>query len=114
MREIEVPRDREAAYVDALISQWNEHQGGALLPADVRLESVVAANGHAEIVVSQRGARFGATIEIPLDTPQTAWEPDANTPDHWALWDVIVPIVEEIETGAEARIAPDAQGVRRI
>ena len=85
-----------------------------MLPADIQLESVVAENGHAEIVVSQRGVRFGITIDIPLDVAPTAMEPDAHTPEHWALWDVIVPIVEEIETGAEARIVPDAQGVRRI
>ncbi|WP_433585102.1 hypothetical protein [Microbacterium hydrocarbonoxydans] len=102
-------------FVAALEARWRQSHGSALVPSEIALESVAVHGGTAEVLVTRGGIRFGFRARIPAaDAVANPMEPEAGTPEHWAIWDIIVPLIEEIETDAEGRIVPDHLGIRWV
>ncbi|HZU93305.1 MAG TPA: hypothetical protein VFF85_06745 [Microbacterium sp.] len=102
-------------FVAALEARWRESHGGLLIPREVELESVDVHDDLVEVLVVREGVRFGFRARIPAaDAVANPMEPEAGTPEHWAIWDVVVPLIEEIETDAEGRVVPDHRGIRWV
>lgn len=102
--------------VAAVRGAWSTARGTILVPAGFQLTDVSAEAGALRVQVTDAtGSRFG--IRVPLPTA-TRWEGRVQggegTTEHWALWSVVVPLMEELETDARHRLPPDADGVRWV
>lgn len=98
-------------FLAALEARWRKSRGSALIPSEIVLESAVAHGDIAEVLVTRNGVHFGLRVRIPVADVVNPMEPESGTPEHWAIWEVVVPLIEEIETDAEGRIRPDSHGV---
>lgn len=108
------PDTSDDALVRAVRSTWDTAHGTALIPARLQLLSVAARGAVLEVLVSDaNAARFGFAAQVPvLDDGEDDGEP--GSAEHWALWQVIVPFIEEIETDAVRRYTANAAGVRWV
>lgn len=107
---------RVEPFLAAVREAWDKAQGTVLAPAGYELTHVIA-DGDSLIVqvADSSGSRFATRVELPA---VAGWEGKTQgtegTPEHWALWNVLVPLIEELETNAVSRFPIDAGGVRWI
>ncbi|WP_336500623.1 hypothetical protein [Microbacterium paraoxydans] len=102
--------------VAAVREAWARARGTILVPSGFQLTEVTADAGSLTAqVADSAGSRFGMRVALPN---AARWEGRVQggegTSEHWALWSVIVPLMEELETDAAHRFPPDTDGVRWV
>lgn len=106
-----------AAFNEALEGLWRRAHGGALLPEEIALVAIDRIGDDVEVrFESPRGIAFAFRAKYP-DNPRDVLDPGVegvNPAEQWAMWEVLVPLVEHLQTDAQGRIAPDHDGVRRL
>ncbi len=103
-------------FLTAARQAWDRARGTLIVPQGFTLTDLTAgAESLSAEVTDSTGTRFGFRAPLPAST---RWEGKAQggegTPEHWALWSVIIPLMEELETDGGRRFAPDADGVRWV
>lgn len=89
---------------------WAAAQGTSLGPADVTLIGATVRGDCFEVRVSDGSGRvFGYRASLPSALSEPSAGEDAAR--HWARWDVLVPMTEELETGVGDDRSPDSEGV---
>lgn len=103
-------------FVAAVRKEWDKAHGTILVPAGFDLTHVTADGETLTArITDPTGLRFGMRVKRPASAGWERKAPgDEGTPEHWAMWNVLVPLVEELETDAASRFPPDANGVRWI
>lgn len=105
------------ALIAAVRDTWESVSGTPLLPAAFRLLAVTDRHGRLELIVTgPAGNRYGYRSPLPLTFEATgeSLEVEPRTPEQWVMWNLIVPLVEELETDPESRFLPDDTGMRWI
>ncbi|OIJ33472.1 hypothetical protein [Microbacterium sp. LCT-H2] len=103
-------------FLTAVRQAWDRARGTLIVPREFTLTELAAGAGSLSAeVTDSTGTRFGFRVPLPA---AARWEGKAQggegTPEHWALWSVIIPLMEELETDGGRRFAPDADGVRWV
>lgn len=104
----------DLAVVREVQSAWDDALGTPLIPEGLQLLSLCSKGNRLEVQTSDaRGVRFGFSVEVP-DGLAFGASTETGTFKNWAVWEVIVPLAEEIETDAAHRVSPDAAGIRWV
>lgn len=103
-------------FIAAVREEWAKAHGTILIPLDFQLTDVIAYGEQLTAqVADSTGARFGIRVKLPpSEGRDDGASDDEVSPEHWALWNVLVPLVEEIETDTLTQSLPDANGVRWV
>ncbi|HWV50128.1 MAG TPA: hypothetical protein VN035_11795 [Microbacterium sp.] len=111
-----MPRHTKSDYENAFRTTWARGQGTPLIPSDLDLHSTRIRGDALEIQLRTSGeACFAVRLPFPTSGDPTSLpgvESDRADPEQWALWQGVVPIVEQIQTDALGRITADDQGLR--
>lgn len=96
--------------VDAVRAAWARVGGTQILPGEFKLLEVTEKHETLELLVTgPAGESFG--YRTPLHDPERSFE---QAPDEWVMWNVIVPLVEELETDPASRYPADENEIRWI
>lgn len=96
--------------VDAVRTAWARVGGTQILPGEFKLLELTEKHGTLELLVTGPACRpYG--YRTPLHDPERSFEQD---PHEWVMWNVIVPLVEELETDPASRYPEDENKIRWI
>lgn len=103
-------------FLSAVREEWDKAHGTIVVPAELELTHLEADGELLTLhVTDSAGSRFGWRTPLPAHMRSKNKTPgETGTPQHWALWEVLIPLVEELETNAATRLPPDIDGVRWI
>lgn len=107
-------------YSDAFQELWEQ---SVLLPDAVTLTSSRRTGRYLDVDVEVSGVPLSVRVLLPTSEELTQYGSvyadgaDFGGDDeyeHWLRFELLIPLIEEIETGAAVRIVPDEDGIRRL
>ncbi|WP_314645700.1 hypothetical protein [uncultured Microbacterium sp.] len=98
-------------FVDAVQQVWAEKET-PLVPEGFVLTGTEIVDGFLIVEVTRTdGAKYGYRAALPQPLEGGVDRP-LPTPEDWTLWNILVPLMEELETDPDSRITASNDGVR--
>mgnify|MGYP007054584572 CR=1 FL=1 len=113
MPRSEDPADTAQLFSEAVERVWStaSRKLGETLE-QFRLASAIVVGDDLEVRLA-RGDKdlYGFRARLPTEGDDATGEV-RNNPDDWALWEVFIPLMEELETAPDSRVPIGPDGVR--